>query len=167
MDREQALALLRERIVAFAASRIERAAAEDLAQDVLVVLEEKYRNVEDPAELVPLSMQILRFKMAAHRRRQHRRGENTALPAEDAELADPAPGPEAYAERQELLDRLSSAIPTLSERCRELIRLKLLGRSYAEIAEEMDAGSINTVYTWDLRCRKRLLQSIGGRWEKR
>jgi RNA polymerase sigma-70 factor (ECF subfamily) len=26
-------------------------------------------------------------------------------------------------------------------------------------------GSINTVYTWDFRCRKNLLELMGGNWE--
>ncbi|HYO79889.1 MAG TPA: sigma-70 family RNA polymerase sigma factor [Bryobacteraceae bacterium] len=166
MDRNQTLALLRERIVAFAASRIERSSAEDLAQDVLMVLEAKYPNVTAIGELVPLALQILRFKMAALRRKQLRRGDAAAIPAEELQLADDRPGPEDWAAQQQMLDRLSASVRKLGERCRELLRLKLLGRSFAEIAEEMDAASVNTVYTWDLRCRKRLLELMGGRWDK-
>ena len=40
-SREAILLKLRERIVAFAASRIQRDAAEDLAQEVLILLHEK------------------------------------------------------------------------------------------------------------------------------
>jgi RNA polymerase sigma-70 factor (ECF subfamily) len=29
----------------------------------------------------------------------------------------------------------------------------------------MGAGSINTVYTWDFRCRQHLLELMGGSWE--
>ena len=29
----------------------------------------------------------------------------------------------------------------------------------------MGAQSINTVYTWDFRCRKHLLELMGGDWE--
>ena len=29
----------------------------------------------------------------------------------------------------------------------------------------LGAGSINTIYTWDARCRKRLLDLMGGSWE--
>jgi ABC-type multidrug transport system ATPase subunit len=47
----------------------------------------------------------------------------------------------------------------------ERMRLKLEGRSFAEIQAEMKAGSINTVYTWDFRCRKQLLELLGGKWE--
>lgn len=29
----------------------------------------------------------------------------------------------------------------------------------------MNQTSINTIYTWDLRCRKQLLDLMGGSWE--
>jgi RNA polymerase sigma-70 factor, ECF subfamily len=167
MDRGQILLLVRERIVAFAASRISRDVAEDLAQEVLVVIEEKYADVTALEDLVPLSLQVLCFKMAAHVRKSIRRGEMSAISTGEAFLADPSPGPEVSASRQELLELLRKAIPKLGERCREIFRLKLLGRTFPEIQEELGASSINTVYTWDARCRQRLLELIGGRWEKR
>ena len=77
MDRDEILANLRERILAFAASRMGRDAAEDLAQEVLVVLHEKYPQVSRLDELVPLSFQILRFKLVSLRRKTARRGECT------------------------------------------------------------------------------------------
>ena len=52
----------------------------------------------------------------------------------------------------------------LDDRCREIFRLKLLGKSYVEIQQELGAASINTVYTWDARCRKELLVRLGGSW---
>ena len=57
------LARLRERIVAFAASRYAGAHAEDLAQEVLVVIHEKYGHLHRLEDLVPLAFQILRFKL--------------------------------------------------------------------------------------------------------
>jgi RNA polymerase sigma-70 factor (ECF subfamily) len=164
MDRNEILARLRERIVAFAASRLRKEVAEDLTQEVFVVLEEKYPDVTALDDLVPLSLQILRFKVAAYRRKEARHGETQEI-ADFA--ADSGMSPELWAERQELLQRLEKAIPRLGERCRELLRLKLLGRSFAEIQEELGAASINTVYTWDARCRQKLLELLGGRWEKR
>ena len=165
MDRDAILTRLRERIVAFAASRIQRDLAEDLAQEVLVVLEEKYGHVEALDELLPLSLQIMRFKLAAFRRKQERRG--VAEDAGEMQIADLRPTPEAQAQREELLRLLSNAIPKLGERCREILRMKLLGRSFAEIGEALGAASINTVYTWDARCRQKLLELVGGRWERR
>jgi RNA polymerase sigma-70 factor (ECF subfamily) len=166
MDRGDILAALRERIAAFAASRIGKESAEDLAQDVIIVLEERYRHVQTLDELLPLSLQILRFKMMAHRRKAVRHREAAAVSVEDVPLADLRPDPEAEAQRRELLERLTRAVPQLGERCRELLRLKLLGKSFAEIQEELGAASINTVYTWDFRCRQRLLQLLGGKWSR-
>jgi RNA polymerase sigma-70 factor, ECF subfamily len=167
MQRDEILTRLRERIVAFAASRTERDVAEDLAQEVLIVLEEKYAHVEAIEELVPLSMQIMRFKMVALRRKLVRRGETGSVSVDDVQLPDPAADLAGDIEKRELLDRLATAISHMGDRCRELFRLKLLGRSYGEIQRELGAASINTVYTWDARCRKELLERVGGSWRAR
>ncbi len=163
--REEILPRLRERIVAFAASRMQRDAAEDLAQEVLVVLEQKYRHVEALEELLPLSFQILRFKMRGSERKAARRGEHKQASVEDLPLADPAPNPEAAASQRQMRERLQAAIGKLEGRCREIFRLKLEGRSFPEIQRIMGARSVNTVYTWDSRCRRQLLKLMGGRWE--
>ena len=57
MNHDQILAALRERILAFATLRVSKAQAEDLAQEVLVVLHEKYARVTELTELVPLAFQ--------------------------------------------------------------------------------------------------------------
>ena len=165
MPREEILRQLRERIVAFAASRMGRDTAEDLAQEVLLLLEEKYLHVTEPGELLPLSLQIVRFKMAGAWRKSVRRGESGQVSVDELQIASQAASPEEEARRQESIERLTSAIQRLGERCRELFRLKLLGRSFAEIQEHFGAASINTIYTWDARCRKNLLERMGGRWE--
>ena len=67
-------------------------------------------------------------------------------------------------ERKELLAKLLGGIAKMGERCRELFRLKLQGRSFPEIQGLLGAGSLNTVYTWDHRCRKQLLETLGGSW---
>jgi RNA polymerase sigma-70 factor (ECF subfamily) len=165
VDREQILASLRERIVAFAASRIARDTAEDLAQEVLVVLHEKYSHVTRLEELLPLSFQIIRFKLISLRRKGVRRGEYTQVSVEDVQAADPAEDPAQQLERRQMSERLSAAIERMGGRCRDLFRLKLEGKTFAEIRVAMGAGSINTIYTWDARCRKRLLELMGGSWE--
>ena len=164
MNRDEVLACLRERIVAFAASRMGRDIAEDLSQEVLIVLEEKYPQVTELPELLPLGLQIVRFKMAGARRKSLRRGELSQVPADDIQLASGALTPEEQVQRQESIERLVAAVQKLGERCRDLFRLKLLGRSFAEIQEHFGAASINTIYTWDARCRKNLLDLMGGRW---
>jgi RNA polymerase sigma-70 factor (ECF subfamily) len=165
MTRGEILAQLRERILAFAASRMRRDIAEDLAQEVLIVIEQKYSELTELTDLLPLSLQITRFKMAGVRRKSVRRGESGQISVEDIQLASPTATPEEQARRKESVERLTAAVQKLGERCRELFRLKLLGRSFAEIQEALGAASINTVYTWDARCRKNLLDLMGGKWD--
>jgi RNA polymerase sigma-70 factor (ECF subfamily) len=46
-----------------------------------------------------------------------------------------------------------------------MIRLKLQGKNFPEIQKIMGVAAINTVYTWDHRCRKNLMDLMGGDWE--
>jgi RNA polymerase sigma-70 factor (ECF subfamily) len=166
VDREQILARLRERIVTFAASHISRDVAEDLAQEVLMLLHEKYAHLDRSEDLLPLSLQIVRFKMMSLRRKSARRGEYNQVSISDIPLPDLEANPADAFERKEMLDRLTRAVAQLGERCRELMKLKLQGRTFPEIQKIMGAGAINTIYTWDHRCRKNLLELMGGEWEK-
>jgi RNA polymerase sigma-70 factor, ECF subfamily len=165
-SREEILLKLRERIVGFAASRLQRDAAEDLAQEVLILLHEKYGHLERLEDLLPLSLQIVRFKMMALRRKAQRHGEYTQVPMDEIQLADGAADPLVMAERREMRERLVTAVSQMGERCRKLFALKLEGKSYAEIQAVLGVGSINTIYTWDFRCRKQLAELMGGSWEE-
>ena len=165
MDRDQILANLRERILAFATLRVSRAQAEDLTQEVLVVLHEKYPRVTELTELVPLAFQVLRFKMLDAHRQSLRRGEYNQESVEALPLADHGDDPAAQLDQKQRVDRLLASIAQLGERCRELFKWKLEGKSFPEIQKIMGQNSINTIYTWDLRCRKELLNLMGGRWE--
>jgi RNA polymerase sigma-70 factor (ECF subfamily) len=165
MEREEILEHLRERIVAFAASRLGRDVAEDLAQEVLMLLHDKYPHVIRIEELIPLSMQILRFKIVATRRKSFRRGEAGQVSIDDIQVPDPGCNPDTYVERRELTAKMRNAIARLGERCRDIFRLKLEGQTFAEIQHTMGAASINTIYTWDARCRKQLIEAMGGTWD--
>lgn len=156
---------MRERIVAFAASRMAGDAAEDLGQEVLLVLQEKYAHVTALPELLPLSLQIMRFKIAGMRRTAARRGQYTSVSVEDIQLPDLHGDPDDALARKEMLDRLHHAISQTGDRCRRMIRWKLEGKSFGEIQMLLGVRSINTVYTWDHRCRQHLLELMGGSWE--
>ena len=165
MQREDILAKLRERIVAFATSRLSRDLAEDLAQEVLVLLHDKYPHVIELTELVPLAFQVLRFKMLDAHRKSIRHGEYNQESVEDLPLADPGDDPAKQLERKQTVDRLLQAMSQLGERCHELFKWKLDGKSFPEIQKLMGQNSVNTIYTWDHRCRKQLLDLMGGSWE--
>ncbi len=130
-----------------------------------MLLHEKYAHLDRPEDLLPLSLQIVRFKIMSLRRKAVRRGEYMQVSITDIPLPDLDSNPADYVERKEMLERLARAMSQLGERCRELMRLKLQGRSFPEIQKIMGVGAINTVYTWDHRCRKHLLELMGGNWE--
>jgi RNA polymerase sigma-70 factor (ECF subfamily) len=165
MDREEILSQLRERIVGFAASQLSKELAEDLAQEVMIVLHEKYGQVTRLEELVPLSFQILRFKIWETRRKSLRRAEHTQVSLDEIQVADKAGNPGIEAERKELLEHLLKAIDSLGTRCRQLFLWKLEEKTFQEIQKLFGVSSINTIYTWDFRCRKQLLEKMGGDWE--
>ena len=165
MDRDTILTSLRERIVAFATLRVSRDHAEDLAQDVLVLLHDKYSHVVELTELVPLAFQVLRYKMLDAHRKALRRGEYNQESVENLDVAASGGTPEAQLDQKQRVERLVAALSRLGERCRELFRWKLEGKSFPEIQRLMGQNSVNTIYTWDLRCRKQLLSLMGGSWE--
>ena len=165
MDNHEILSLLRERILAFATSRVSREVAEDLTQEVLVLLHEKYARVTELTELVPLAFQVLRFKMLDAHRKSLRRGEYNQESVDELPLANPGDDPATLLDQKQRVDRLLAAVAQLGDRCRDLLTLKLEGHSFPEIQTRMGQHSINTIYTWDLRCRKQLLSLMGGTWE--
>ncbi len=81
-------------------------------------------------------------------------------------MTDHQPDPLEAAERREMCERLIAAVSQLGERCRKLMALKLDGKSFVEIQGILGVASVNTIYTWDFRCRKHLLELMGGSWEK-
>lgn len=171
VDRNQLLVVLRERIVRFAASRLSGGvadgAADDIAQEVLLVLHEKYPALDRVEDLLPLSIEIARFKILAARRKTIRRGENTQVSVDDLPLAGGDPGPLEQAVRRQRLEQLEGALKDLGDRCREIFRLKLQGLSFIDIQKQLNVGSINTLYTWDFRCRKELRERLGQDWDRK
>ena len=165
MTRDDILTSLRERILSFATSRVSKELAEDLTQEVLVLLHDKYARVTELTELVPLAFQILRFKLLDAHRKSLRRGEYHQESVDELPLANPGDDPATLLDQKQRVDRLIAAVAQLGDRCRDLFKWKLEGNSFPEIQKLMGQTSINTIYTWDLRCRKQLLSLMGGTWE--
>src|SRR5580704_140849 len=105
-SREEILRKLRERIVGFAASRMQRDAAEDLAQEVLILLHEKYGHLDRLEDLLPLSLKIIRFKMLAYRRKARRHGEYAQLSVDEVQTADGGEDALTAMEQREARERL-------------------------------------------------------------
>jgi RNA polymerase sigma-70 factor (ECF subfamily) len=132
----------------------------------MLVLLEKYSSVDRSEELVPLAIEIARLKIWGVRRKAARRGEHTQVSLDSLPLANGDADPFELSARRERLDHLETALRGLGERCRELFRLKLQGMKFPEIREVLKVDSLNTLYTWDFRCRKQLLEVMGGSWAK-
>jgi RNA polymerase sigma-70 factor (ECF subfamily) len=170
LERNQILEALRERIVRFAASRVGEGTGgdgQDIAQEVLLVLHEKYPALERVEDLLPLSLEIARFKILATRRKAFRRGEQAQIAVDDLPLAGGGPDPLEQAERRERFELLEAALKGLGERCRQIFRLKLQGLSFIDIQKQLKVGSLNTLYTWDFRCRKELRERLGADWDRK
>jgi RNA polymerase sigma-70 factor, ECF subfamily len=165
-SREEILNKLRERIVGFAASRMQRDTAEDLAQEVLILLHQKYGHLDRVEDLLPLSLKIVRFKMMAYRRKARRHGEYNQSSVDEIQVPDGRADPLTDIEQREMRDRLIVAIASMGERCRKLLALKLEGKTFAEIQTIFGVSSVNTIYTWDFRCRKELMARITDSGEK-
>jgi RNA polymerase sigma-70 factor (ECF subfamily) len=170
LTREATLERLRARMVAVARRGPFPDEAEDLAQDTLLVLTRKYAHVEAPEELVALGITILK-KMQSSRWRKAKRREalgHSPLPSRGADDRDPledaasgGPDPEEVVRRRQRVQILVEAVERLDGRCRELLRRKLEGESFVQIAASL-GRPVGTVYAWDNRCRKRLRKLLGG-----
>jgi RNA polymerase sigma factor (sigma-70 family) len=171
LGRDETLARVRARILAFA-RRLSPADAEDLTQEALVLLTTKYAHVAAPEELVAVGAQVVRFKRAAYWRKAARRralGEAEAPSTDDgaADVFELAPGgtpdPESIARGRQRLAMFVEAAGRLEGRCRQILRRKLEGASFVEIAAEL-GRPVNTVYSWDSRCHERLKALLAERW---
>jgi len=172
LEREEVLGRVRARVLAAAKAWLSPADAEDVAQEALLLLSTKYAHVAAAEELVAIGARIVHFKRAAHWRKAARRrdlGETPLSSTEDG-AADPvelatsdAPDPEEIVHARQRLSMLVEAAARLDGRCREILRRKLEGASFVEIADEL-GRPVNTVYSWDFRCHQRLKAILAERW---
>jgi len=172
LSRDEVLARVRARVLAVARARLSPADAEDLTQEALVLLTTKYAHVAAPEELVALGIRIVAFKRSAFWRKATRRKQMDVPPSGPVDPADgdpfdrvPAgsPDPEAIALAKQRLSIFVEVAARLEGRCREILRRKLQGASFVEIAAEF-GRPVGTVYSWDYRCHQRLKALLGDRW---
>lgn len=151
--RNQIFSHLRQRIVNAIARRFGRERAEDMAQNVMVVLLRKYPHVSDEVELGRLAMSIKGFVGFEE---LVELGRAVQQPEEGWDrLTDRSASPENTARRKQLENCLYACIPKLSERCKEIIRRRLLEWDSMEIAKLFKiSGDTLNVAEW--RCRRRL-----------
>jgi RNA polymerase sigma-70 factor (ECF subfamily) len=152
---EEHIRLIRQRILDFAAAKIGRESAEDIAQDCLMILVQKYPHVRDLTSMIKIAVTVARNKMFEHFRHAKR----------EAELLDTTPDQtDVYREleRRQVVSQILVAMLRLDDKCRKLLMLKLEEKGSTDIQKLMGANSINTIYTWERRCLKKLMEVVGG-----
>ena len=165
------LGIVRERILSFVLRRLvphraDFAQAEDIAQSCVVALWERYPEKRELAEMVRIAIGAARNKIAQFHR-DHARLPGISDAAADhweySKAGNPHSGERLF-ERlaaREHTDRLILALLKLPDRCRELMRLKLIEqKSYAEIRNI--TGISGNIYEMASRCFRALLRGAGG-----
>ena len=165
------LKLVRERILGYVLRRLVPhaagfAQAEDIAQSCVVVLWEQYADKRELGEMMRIAVGVARHKIAQfHRDRDRMPGISDA--AADRWEAEHPNNPhsgdrvfEQLSARQDL-DRLLLGMLKLPDRCRELMRLKLIEqKGYSEIREA--TGINGNIYEMAKRCFQALLRNVAG-----
>ena len=162
---EETFSILRARITSYATSRVGREAAEDLAQETVLLLYEKYGDISDTTELLRISFKVVKFKIINMIRKDARQ-KTEMLPDEQWRyFKDDGTSPEFKLIIDQKRNQILEAISKLAKRCRNLIRMKLMGCSTKEIAKELGASSENSIYVWDHRCRANLKKTLADKFD--
>ena len=142
------------------------AQAEDIAQSCVIVLWEHYPDKRELAEMIRIAIGTARHKLAQFHHDREKMPEISDAAADRVEFRighNPHSGEKLFermAAREET-DRLLLAMVKLPERCRELMRLKLIEqKSYAEIRGI--TGISGNIYEMARRCFRTLLRNVGG-----
>jgi RNA polymerase sigma-70 factor (ECF subfamily) len=121
-----------------------------------MLLIQKYSHVRDQASMLKVAITIARNKMWEYLRQSRREAAFLEEPVDQVDI-------HRELERRQVIDRILPAMLRLPERCRHLLSLKLIHeKGSAEIQTILGANSINTVYTWERRCFKELINILGG-----
>ena len=167
---QENLKTVRERVLGFAVRRLvpqlaDYAQAEDIAQSSVVALWERYPEKRELAEMIRIAVGVARHKIAQFHRDRERNPEipDASDRGESGYAENPHSGERVFerlSARQDL-DRLLVGMLQLPDRCRELMRLKLIEqRSYDEIRSLM--GITGNIYETAKRCFRALLRNVGG-----
>lgn len=152
--RDEVLTKLSAKIVRFAMSKkLNVQDAEDVGQDTLLLIHERYSHLERESDLVPLGIHMAKLKCHEKLRGLYRAGvwpENYD-PVSDDLL------PDELLERTQWLEWISAVIPKLEERCRRIFELQLRGFETRAIAETLGL-TVNALHVAALRCRRQALE---------
>jgi RNA polymerase sigma factor (sigma-70 family) len=133
------------------------AEADDIAQETLVVILEKYSG-KTPEELTMISSKICTNLVLNRRRRTERRSSQPSDLIRDA-----SPSPEQLAAKEELMRALVETIERASTDDKALLRLDFQGADADKICSQLGIDR-ETLYSRRNRCYKRLRTILRSIW---
>ena len=145
-----------------AAHEADRAAREDLVQDILCALWRALPGWRGDGALRAFVARVAANRAVTHVQRALRRPGREALPED---LASPGDGPEAQLIARDEAERLLDAVRRLPLGLKAAALLALEGLSHAEIASALGVTA-NAVAVRMTRARAELRKSIGGRHDR-
>jgi RNA polymerase sigma factor (sigma-70 family) len=152
-DSDRTWPLIRQRILASAKSHFSPDDAEDLTQQTMVVLMERYadRPIED---LLALGLQVL-TRLRLHQLSSYKRRSEEGDPRVE-ELLDSDQSPEQAVLNQERAAILAKAIGKLGEPCRDLLLHWMRGDASEVIRDKLGFSSTTAVHVALSRCKNKL-----------
>jgi len=165
---QESLRTVRQRILGFLIARgHDRTEAEDVAQDCMVALLDRYREVRDGQEMIKLGVRIAFNRICQVYRDRKRVAPISEAAVDQMEFRSPRNPDsgrriEEKVECRDIVDRVVRGMLGLQPRCRELLRLLLIEqKSSDEIRAAMGIES-NYLYVLRERCFRALRRSAGG-----
>ena len=142
----------------------DRAAAEDLTQDIFLRLFKNLRKYRGDVPLVAWTLRLSRNLCIDHYRRTRRERESVFLPEHAlASMTSGLPDPREEAQRRELLRQIDEVLPELRENLALVVSLRdLQGLSYSEISALLDLP-IGTLKSRLSRGRRQLIGRLQAR----
>jgi RNA polymerase sigma factor (sigma-70 family) len=128
--------------------------AEDLAQDTIVLLMDKYKEKTELVDLVPLGIAVMKNKIGDLHRSSGFRAAKGGVDAQTASVASKDPRPDQVFEKNERTALLAAAVGRLSEDCRELLKFRVQGMSTEQIHKHRPDWKLANVNLRIHRCKE-------------
>ncbi len=155
---------LRARLLKLAELKINRREdAEDVVQEVMSVVVERYSSMQFEKGYVYWAFAILRNKILRYYRDKMYAGKLAETVRNAPVEQDSAENPEANYIDKELELHLSESLRQIDGNCRKVLLSLLDGRSREEIAKQHNL-SLDALYSRVSRCKKRLMEILHKRY---
>jgi len=140
--------------------------AENLTQDISLIILQKYRTASFEHGFLPWVFQIVQNKIGQYYREQGRKRKREAVVENEGnlQLEDKMDRPDEWVEVEELKKVISRALQKMGQPCAKIMKTLLEGKIKTYIAKQRRTTPEGTIYSQIHRCRElfqRLLAEAG------